>query len=280
MDNEQNSDEQETPSKAIVKKAPLEVGEKGYIAPKNVEDAARMATAVIMGGFAPDSYKIKGSETFDNNKVLLGIMSALEAGLPPLYGLRQIAIINGRPTIWGDAAMALVQSKNLIAGYKEEQIGTKPTDKDLNKWPDDYGWRVTIERRGQTGSYVGEFTVGMAKRARLWMNAKKVPWLEHPDRMLKIRARAFPLRDGFADALAGLAIREEIEDMHEIESKAPEIMLASEGEVDAPPMGPMEELHVNLKTPEGYTLEPDTTGELDGEDDEPAAPEPEKELDV
>ena len=31
--------------------------------------------------------------------------------------------------------------------------------------------------------------------------------------MLKIRARAFPLRDGFADALAGLAIREEVEDM-------------------------------------------------------------------
>ena len=31
--------------------------------------------------------------------------------------------------------------------------------------------------------------------------------------MLKIRARAYPLRDGFADCLMGLAIREEVEDL-------------------------------------------------------------------
>jgi len=63
-----------------------------------------------------------------------------------------------------------------------------------------------------------------------------VPWIEHPDRMLKIRARAFPLRDGFADALAGLAIREEVEDMHEAEKKDVEVRLGDEGEVEAPPM--------------------------------------------
>src|SRR5689334_1108474 len=85
------------------KKAPLAVGDKGYIVPKTVEEAARMAQAVIVAGLAPDSYNN------DPNKILLGIMAAMEAGLQPLYGLRQIAIINGRPTIWGDAAMALVQ---------------------------------------------------------------------------------------------------------------------------------------------------------------------------
>lgn len=214
---------------ATVPKAPLAVGELGYIVPQNVEEAARMAKAVIIGGFAPDSYNN------DPNKILLGIMAAMEAGLQPLYGLRQIAIINGRPTIWGDAAMALVQSKNLIAGYEEEQIGPKPTDKDLSKWSDDYGWRVTIKRRGQTGSYVGEFTVGMAKRAQLWMAAKKVPWIQHPDRMLRIRARSFPLRDGFADALAGLAIREEVEDFNE-QDKTVEVNLSNEHLVEAPPM--------------------------------------------
>jgi hypothetical protein len=222
--------EEQTKAVAKVEKAPLAVGDKGYIMPKTVEEAARMAQAVIIGGFAPDSYNR------DPNKILLGIMAAMEAGLQPLYGLRQIAIINGRPTIWGDAAMALVQSKNLISDYEEEQVGTTPTDADLSKWPDDYGWKVTIGRRGQKGHYVGIFTVGMAKRARLWLNAKKVPWIEHPDRMLKIRARAFPLRDGFADALAGLAIREEIEDMHEIDAKPPEVLLSDDGEVEAPPM--------------------------------------------
>lgn len=224
---------------AKVEKAPLVVNEYGYIAPKTVEEAARMASAVIVAGLAPDSYKIKNTDQIDANKVLLGIMSALEAGLPPLYGLRQIAIINNRPTIWGDAAMALVQSRSLIAGYEEEQIGTIPTDKDISKWPDDYGWRVTIKRRGQTGEYVGEFTVGMAKRAKLWLNTKKVPWMEHPDRMLKIRARAFPLRDGFADALAGLSIREEVEDYTDVPDKHVEVDLTDKPLIEAPPMEPV-----------------------------------------
>lgn len=240
FENAVTTEEPETKAVAKVEKAPLVVGEQGYIAPKTVEEAARMAQAVIVAGLAPDSYKQKGTDIIDSNKVLLGIMSALEAGLPPLYGLRQIAIINGRPTIWGDAAMALVQSRNLITGYNEEQIGTMPTNlNDLSKWPDDYGWRVTINRKGQSGAYVGEFTVGMAKRARLWMNAKKVPWLEHPDRMLKIRARAFPLRDGFADALAGLAIREEVED-YDIEivaNKHVDVDLSDKPQIEAPPMG-------------------------------------------
>lgn len=235
MENENEQTEEKVESKEVAKveKAPLAVGEGGYIVPQTVEEAARMAKAVIIGGFAPDSYKVNGQ--FDANKVMLGIMAAMEAGLQPLYGLRQIAIINGRPTIWGDAAMALVQSKNLIDEYTEVQVGPAPETADLSKWPDDYGWKVTIRRRGQKGEYTGLFTVGMAKRAKLWLHPKKVPWLEHPDRMLKIRARAFPLRDGFADALAGLAIREEVEDFHD-EKKQVEIDLNDSPQVEAPPM--------------------------------------------
>jgi hypothetical protein len=220
---------------AKVEKAPLSVGEHGYILPTTVEEAARMAKAVIIGGFAPDSYKDRLGN-MDPNKVMLGIMSAMEAGLQPLYGLRQIAIINNRPTIWGDAAMALVQSRNIIDDYHEEQVGPLPTTSDLTKWDDEYGWKVTIKRKGQKGEYVGIFTVGMAKRSRLWMHPKKDPWREYPDRMLKIRARAFALRDGFADALAGLAIREEVEDYVEAESKHVEVNLSDQPLVEAPPM--------------------------------------------
>jgi hypothetical protein len=221
---------------ATIAKATLEVGEQGYIIPKTVEEAARLAKAVIIGGFAPDSYKDK-SGIIDPNKVMLGIMSAMEAGLQPLYGLRQIAIINNRPTIWGDAAMALVQSRNIIDDYNEEQVGKLPDSTDLSKWSDDYGWKVTIKRKGQKGSYVGIFTVGMAKRSKLWMHPKKDPWREYPDRMLKIRARAFALRDGFADALAGLAIREEVEDFIEATpEKHIEIDLSDTPQIEAPPL--------------------------------------------
>lgn len=213
-------------------KAALEVGTQGYIVPKTVEEAMRLAKAVVVAGLAPDSYKN------DPSKIVLGIMAGMEAGLPPLYGLRQIAIINGRPSIWGDAAMALVQSKNLIDEYYEGEVGPQPTTDDLSKWPDNFGYEVRIKRRHQKGEYVGIFTVGMAKRAGLWLNHKKTPWLEHPLRMLKVRARAFPLRDGFADALAGLAIREEMEDTfgEEEATKYVAVNMSDEPTVEVPPM--------------------------------------------
>ena len=52
------------------------------------------------------------------------------------------------------------------------------------------------------------------------MNTYKKPWIEHPDRMLFNRARAFVLRDGFADALMGLGI---VEEMRDLLPDAPEI---------------------------------------------------------
>ena len=48
-----------------------------------------------------------------------------------------------------------------------------------------------------------------AKRAGLW--GKQGPWQQFPDRMMQMRARGFTLRDGFADVLGGLYLREELE---------------------------------------------------------------------
>lgn len=222
------------PTQQLVPKAQLVANERGYIAPTTVEEAMRMARAVIAGRLAPDSYNN------DESKVMLGIMAALEAGLPPLYGLRQIAIINGRPSIWGDAAMALIQNSGKLENQTVEwhvPQGFDPNSTEIAQWPVDYGVTVSLWRRGQIGPYVGTFTVGDAKRAKLWLNARKVPWIEHPRRMLKIRARAFPQRDGFADALAGLSIREEMEDTFGNEDKAVDGgFLSNDAAVEAPPI--------------------------------------------
>lgn len=195
-------------------KAPLAMGEGGYILPTTMEEAYRMAVAVIKGGMMPDSYKDIDAEK-QAQKVMLGLASAMEAGLPPLYGLRQIAIINGRPAMWGDAMMALVQSKKLLANQTVREVGPSfdPTLPPA-QWPDEFGICVSLWRRGQTDPYTGTFTVADAKRAGLWMNGSKKPWIQYPKRMMTMRARAFPLRDGFADAIAGIAVREEVEDYY------------------------------------------------------------------
>lgn len=218
------------------KKAELVASDSGYIAPRTMEEAYRYAVAVVDAGLAPDSYKDNYSDRVANpSKVMLGIAASLEAGLPPLYGLRQIAIIGGRPCIWGDAAVALVQSKNLIVNHTRRDIGPSfDPATPVNDWPNEFGVTVSYWRRNQEGAYIGQFTVGDAKRAKLWMNTKKVPWIEHPHRMLFNRARAWALRDGFADALAGLAIREEVEDMAQPEAKAVATKFLEDGdEADA-----------------------------------------------
>lgn len=219
--------------RALVSKAQLEVGDKGYIVPTTIEEAYRMAKAIVHGRLAPTSYDD------DPQKVMLGLMAAMEAGLAPMYGLRNIAIINGRPSIWGDAAMALIQNGGNLANQTTEWDGPEdfdPNSTQIAKWPDSYGVTVKLWRKGQADPYIGTFTVGDAKRAKLWMNPRKVPWIEHPRRMLMIRARAFPQRDGFADALAGLSIREEVEDHAPVDKVVDAGFLSAEPQVEAPPL--------------------------------------------
>jgi hypothetical protein len=85
----------------------------------------------------------------------------------------------------------------------------------LDKWPDDYGFRMSIWRKGNPEPFVGEYTVGRARRAGLWGNTKKTPWITDPVSMLFNRARAFAIREGFADKLFGMGIIEEQRDFEE-----------------------------------------------------------------
>lgn len=200
-------------------------GEIAPIIPSTLEDAMRMAKFICAANLAPASYQ-DAQKNPDPQKIVVGILKALEVGMAPITGLSNIAIINNRPCIWGDGAMALVQAKGLIdqfaeffegaekaAAAKEDAAGEVDHTPTIRDFSDDYTAVCRIWRRGQSTPYEGRFSVRDAKRAHLWGNGKKIPWIEHPKRMLKMRARGFALRDGFADALAGLAIAEEVQDL-------------------------------------------------------------------
>jgi hypothetical protein len=206
----------------------LEAQEGGVLAiiPRDVKEATLMARGIIASGIVPKAFRYAENERdADDNLIhrkgdpnepliIMGILKSLEVGMPPITGLSYLLPINDRFTIWGDGAVGLVQGKRLISKQTHVKIGPAldPT-LELADWPDEYGHEVRYWRVGQEEPYVGRYTVGDARRARLWLNQYKKPWLESPDRMLFNRARAFALRDGFADALAGLAIAEEVRDM-------------------------------------------------------------------
>lgn len=178
---------------------------KAFI-PSSVEEMRWTIQTIQAAGLAPDSYKN------DGNKIAVAIMKGLEVGLPPLNALANIAIINGRPSLYGDGVMALIQNSGQLDGMKVEDLGDVPTG-GLDEWPDEFGVKVTMRRHGQDEPYIGEFTVAMAKRAGLWMKPNKKPWMEHPRRMLYWRAFSIAARNGFADVLAGLSVAEEAEDI-------------------------------------------------------------------
>lgn len=194
------------------------------IIPRNIGEVLEMARVVIRAGLAPASYEVRPTssrpedvqkaEEETRSRIVIGIMKGAEVGFPPITALSTIAIINNRACIWGDGAVALVQSRGVLDKIEEVwegAVGASKGDPIPNDFSDDYACVFKIWRKGQPNPYVGRFSVRDAKRAHLW--GRKQPWQQYPKRMLLARARAFALRDGFADCLMGLAIAEEIQDL-------------------------------------------------------------------
>lgn len=175
-------------------------GQVRAIIPQNFEETWRIANAVAIAGMAP-----KGLDTPE--KAMIAIMHGAEIGLAPMMALQSIAVVNGRPSLWGDAALALVQASGKMVSIKE--------------WIDGVGdARIAychVVRKGDGEPKIGKFSVTDAKQAGLWnkkgRNGEPTPWITYPERMLQLRARGFALRDKFADVLRGLAIAEEMQDV-------------------------------------------------------------------
>jgi hypothetical protein len=202
-------------------------GEVAAFYPRSLNEVAQVADAIMRAGLVPSSYEVKlgtqeQKERETKSRLMVGIMQGLEVGFGPITALKTIAVINNRPSIWGDGAVALAQRSGAVEWVKQTYTGEESSD--------DWTATYTIKRRGQPDPYVGTFSVRDAKRAHLWMNASKKPWIEYPQRMLMARARAYALRDGFADCLMGLSIAEEVQDLPE----APPAKIATDFLDDAP----------------------------------------------
>lgn len=185
--------------------------------PQTSEEYARMATLLIDAGCVPASYEGKAGENQYREtraKLIIGLMKSVEIGVPPLTGINGIMIVNNRPSVWGDLAVALVQRDGHLEKMEVRKIGPEPVPgTPLDKWDRGFGFRVMMWRRGQEQPYVGEFTVGDARRASLWENTRKQPWINYPLDMLFNRARAKAMRAGFSDSLHGMSIVEEARDV-------------------------------------------------------------------
>lgn len=175
-------------------------GAVGALVPQTLEEAFRLASAMAASGMTPRDIDTP-------EKVLVAIMAGAELGMKPFQACQSFAIVNGRPSLWGDGLMALALTNGL----------------DVEEWMEGEGdnrvayCRVTRPDNGKV--VTRDYSVEKAKTAKLWgkvsSSGKPSPWVTSPDRMLQMRARSYAIRDAAADVLRGMPIREEVEDFIE-----------------------------------------------------------------
>ena len=162
--------------------------------PATLGEAMEFSKMLSESNMVPKAYQGKPGD------IMVCVQWGMELGLAPLQAMQNIAVINGKPSVWGDALIAMVQASPVCEDIQEyiEGEGT----------PNPVAVCVA-HRKGRT-PVTAKFSVDDAKRAGLWN--KQGPWTQYPKRMLKMRARGFALRDAFPDVLKGLITAEEAQD--------------------------------------------------------------------
>lgn len=159
------------------------------LSPQNFEQALTFANYLADSDMVPKDFKGKPGNC------LIAMQWGMEIGLKPLQAMQNIAVINGRPSLWGDAVIALARNSPACESIHEEDDGHTAT--------------CRVKRRGEA-EQVRTFSMDDAKMAGLL--GKQGPWSQYPKRMRQMRARGFAIRDVFPDVLKGLAVAEEAMD--------------------------------------------------------------------
>lgn len=195
--------------------------------PTNLTEAVEFSKFIATSGHIPKQFQGKP------NDILVAIQWGYEIGLAPMQALQNIAVINGRPSLWGDSMIAVCKHHPDWRGIEETYI-------------DEEDKAVCIVKRhvhGEMEITRAEFSYKDAQKARL--ANKPGPWQDYPKRMMQLRARGFALRDAFPDAIKGLITTEEAIDYPQ-EKKEPR-NVTGDGEIT----NVIENIKEKLNKPEG-----------------------------
>jgi hypothetical protein len=148
--------------------------------------------------------------------IVIAISLGHEIGLKWAQALQNIAVIGGRPTLWGDAGLGIVMSHPEYQWHREEDDAQTETA------------TCTMKRRG-LDPVVRSFSQADAERITVWESGRQVPLADRPvwkagykKRMRQMRARWWAMKDTFPDALKGVEGREYVED--DVTGKAVEVL--------------------------------------------------------
>lgn len=160
------------------------------LAPQNLDEALKFADYLANSDIVPKDFQKKPAN------ILVAVQWGMELGLQPMQAMQSIAVINGRPSLWGDAVIALVRSSPLCEYVYETDDGETAS--------------CRVKRVGEDEQ---TRTFSMADATQAGLKGKQGPWAQYPKRMRQMRARSFALRDVFPDVLRGMPMAEEVQDI-------------------------------------------------------------------
>jgi len=161
--------------------------------PRNLTELMSWAKLVTSSGLAPKGMNESG--------VVLCVQMGADLNISPPQAIQNIAVINGRPSIFGDLGLAIFKRDAAFKSFEEDA-----PDVALKQG---YGrCKITMKN----GDVVERrFSVEEAKTAKLW--GKSGPWTDYPGRMLMFRARWWAMRDADGGVFKGVAAGEEVYDV-------------------------------------------------------------------
>ena len=162
------------------------------LAPRTLTEAMDFAKMMADSELVPKSFRGKPGD------VLIAVQMGNEVGLQPMAAIQNIAVINGKPGIYGDAGKAILLAAGCVIEEDDIEI-IKRTGRARCKIT--RGNRPPVERT---------YCIDNAKTAGLWN--KEGPWRTNPERQMAWRAFWFAARDAASDLLKGLGGAEELAD--------------------------------------------------------------------
>lgn len=155
------------------------------------EDLWQFSSRLAETQFVPKDFFKKPGD------VMAAILFGHELGIKPIAALQGIAVINGRPSLWGDLMMAVVQAHPAYEWHKEHWDETRKCA------------TFYLKRKGVPEAMVCKWDQADTERAGF---KTKDTYARFPQRMHRHRARDHACRNLFADALKGMISRELADD--------------------------------------------------------------------
>lgn len=197
----------------------LELRADQMLAPQTLGQALEWARILCDAEIVPKAYRGKPAD------VLTCLLFGRNLGLDVVQSLQNVAVVNGKATVYGDALLGIVLAKCT----EQERAAFLETFEETWDPAVESGKATCVASRGKRVRTIS-FSIDDAKKIETteadWTNvpsggrpnkktiklADKETYKNYPRRMCKFKARNEVLRDLFPDYLLGILPREDAED--------------------------------------------------------------------